>query len=160
MSDRVQELVDQHDIEQLMHRYATGIDIADYDLVGSVFTDDGEIDYVSIGGQEGRWHDEVREWSEVALAAFPVRKHYLTNVVVTYADDRSTATSVTYWRAPMGFARADGSIHLFESGGRYLDDLVRTEHGWRIARRVTAQDWMSGTLPAELTEDAASEGTG
>ena len=155
-SDRVQDLVDQHEIEQLMYRYATGIDTADYELVSSVFTADGEIDYVSIGGPKGRWHPEVRDWSEVALAAFPVRKHYLTNVVVTYADDRATATSVTYWRSPMGFARADGSIHLFESGGRYLDELVRTGDGWRIAVRVTAQDWMSGTLPPELAGDAPS----
>ena len=44
----------------------------------------------------------------------------------------------------MGFARADGSIHLFEPGGRYLDELVRTDDGWRIAVRVTAQDWLSG----------------
>ena len=152
--DRLQDLVDQHEIEQLMYRYATGIDTADYDLVGSVFTADGEIDYVSIGGPQGRWNDDVRDWSEVALAAFPVRKHYLTNVVVTYGDDRTTATSVTYWRSPMGFACADGSIHLFESGGRYLDELVRTGDGWRIAVRVTAQDWMSGTLPPELGGDA------
>jgi hypothetical protein len=152
--DALQELVDQHEIEQLMYRYATGIDTADYDLVGSVFTDDGEVDYVSIGGPQGRWHDEVRDWSEVALAAFPVRKHHLSNVVVSYADDRTRATSVTYWRSPMGFARADGSIHLFESGGRYLDQLVRTDAGWRIAVRVTEQDWMSGTLPPELEQGA------
>jgi len=50
----------------------------------------------------------------------------------------------------MGFARADGSIHLFEPGGRYLDELVRTDAGWRIASRTTAQDWMSGALPPEL----------
>jgi hypothetical protein len=153
-ADRLQELVDQQEIEQLMYRYATGIDTADYDLVTSVFTEDGEIDYVSIGGPRGRWNNELRDWSEVSLAAFPVRKHYLSNVVVTYTGDRTSATSVTYWRSPMGFQRADGSIHLFEPGGRYLDDLVRTDDGWRIARRVTAQDWMQGTLPAELAADA------
>ena len=154
-SDHLQQLVDQHEIEQLMFRYATGIDTADYDLVDTVFTDDGEIDYAGIGGPKGRWRGDVREWSEVSLAAFPVRKHYLTNVVVTYAADRATATSVTYWRSPMGFARGDGSIHLFESGGRYLDELVRTDDGWRIAVRVTAQDWFSGTLPSELAGDAS-----
>lgn len=152
--DRVRELVDQHEIEQLMYRYATGIDTADYDLVDSVFTSDGEVDYVAIGGPTGRWRGDVRQWSEESLAAFPVRKHYLTNIVVTYAPDRATATSVTYWRSPMGFARADDSIHLFESGGRYLDDLVRTAEGWRIVARVTAQDWFSGTLPPELVGDA------
>lgn len=152
--DVVQELVDQHEIEQLMYRYATGIDTSDYDLVDAVFTPDGEVDYAGIGGPSGRWRDDVRQWSEESLAAFPVRKHYLTNVVIAYSVDRGTATSVTYWRSPMGFARDDGSIHLFESGGRYLDELVRTGDGWRIAKRVAAQDWFSGTLPPELAVDA------
>jgi hypothetical protein len=147
----LEELSDQHEIEQLMYTYATGIDTADYDLVDSIFVPDGEIDYASIGGPRGRWTPEVRRWSEESLAAFPVRKHYITNVVVTYSDARDSATSVCYWRAPMGFARADGSIHLFESGGRYLDSLVRTDDGWRIEMRTTAQDWMIGTLPADLT---------
>lgn len=156
----LEDLADQHEIEQLMYRYATGIDTADYDLVDSVFTDDGEVDYAGIGGPRGRWHPEVRQWSVESLAAFPVRKHYITNVVVTYALDGATATSVTYWRSPMGFAGADGSVHLFEPGGRYLDELVRTDAGWRIAARATAQDWMWGTLPPELTgEDAPEPGT-
>ena len=153
--DVLQELADQHEIEQLMYRYATGIDTSDYDLVDSVFTPDGEIDDATIGGPRGRWRGAVRLWSEESLAAFPVRKHYLTNVVVTYSADRASATAVTYWRSPMGFARGDGSIHLFESGGRYLDELVRTDDGWRIAVRVTAQDWFSGTLPPELAGDAS-----
>ena len=36
----LEELADQHEIEQLMYRYATGIDTADYELVDSVFTAD------------------------------------------------------------------------------------------------------------------------
>jgi hypothetical protein len=147
----LEELSDQREIEQLMHTYATGIDTANYDLVDSIFVPDGEIDYAGIGGPRGRWSPEVRQWSEESLAAFPVRKHYITNVVVIYSDDRDTAASVCYWRAPMGFARGDGSIHLFESGGRYLDSLVRTDDGWRITTRTTAQDWMIGSLPDELT---------
>ena len=51
----LEDLADQHEIEQLMYRYATGIDTADYDLVDSVFTDDGEVDYAGIGGPRGRW---------------------------------------------------------------------------------------------------------
>jgi hypothetical protein len=147
----LEELSDQREIEALMHTYATGIDTADYELVDSIFVPDGEIDYAGIGGPKGRWNPEIKRWSEGALASFPVRKHYITNIVVTYSPDRDSATSVTYWRAPMGFARPDGSIHLFESGGRYLDTLVRTDHGWRITLRTTAQDWMIGTLPEEMT---------
>jgi hypothetical protein len=29
--------------------------------------------------------------------------------------------------------------------------LVRTDDGWRITLRSTAQDWMIGTLPEEMT---------
>jgi len=147
----IEELCDQREIEALMYTYATGIDTADYELVDSIFAPDGEIDYAGIGGPKGRWNPEVKRWSEEALTSFPVRKHYITNVVVTYSTDRDAATSVTYWRAPMGFAGPDGSIRVFESGGRYLDTLIRTDDGWRIARRVTVQDWMIGTLPEEMT---------
>jgi hypothetical protein len=148
----LEELSDQREIEQLMHTYATGIDTADYDLVSTIFVPEGEIDYAGIGGPRGRWDPEIKQWSEESLAAFPVRKHYITNVVVTFAADRESATSVCYWRAPRGFAKADGSIHVFESGGRYLDALVRTTDGWRVTKRTTAQDWMIGTLPEEMTE--------
>jgi hypothetical protein len=147
----LEELSDQREIEELMHRYATGIDTADYDLIDEFFAPGGTIDYTEIGGPTGVWDPDVKRWSEAALAAFPVRKHYITNTVVEYASDRNEASAVTYWRAPMGFGRADGSVHLFESGGRYLDSLVRTGAGWRVAGRVAKQDWMSGTLPEELT---------
>jgi hypothetical protein len=86
----------------------------------------------------------------VSLAAFPVRQHYITNTEVVFADDRDSAAAVSYWRSVMGFANSDGTTHLFESGGRYLDDLVRTGDGWRITHRKTAQDWMLGTLPDDL----------
>jgi hypothetical protein len=146
----LEELSDHREIEELMHRYATGIDTADYDLIDGFFVPGGTIDYTEIGGPAGVWDPDVKRWSEAALAAFPVREHYITNTVVSYAPDRDAASSVTYWRAPMGFARADGSIHLFESGGRYLDSLARTADGWRVTARVAKQDWMSGSLPEEL----------
>ncbi len=146
----LEELSDQREIEVLMHTYATGIDTADYDLIDAIFAPGGVIDYTELGGPNGVWLPDVKAWSEASLAAFPVRKHYITNTVVTYAAGRDSASSVSYWRAPMGFAKADGSIHLFESGGRYVDELVRTADGWRITQRTTKQDWMSGTLPEEL----------
>jgi len=148
--DAAQALVDQREIEALMHRYATGIDTADHDLVSTIFAPGGTIDYRSIGGPAGVWEPDLREWSEVALAAFPVRQHYITNTVVTYGAHGTTAASVSYWRSIMGFAKSDGTTHLFESGGRYLDDLVRTDDGWRVTHRHTAQEWMLGTLPDEL----------
>ncbi len=128
------ELSDHHEIEQLMYTYATGIDTADYELVDSIFVPNGEIDYAGIGGPKGRWNPEIKQWSEESLAAFPVRKHYITNVVVTFAPDRDSATSVTYWRAPMGFARG-GRLDPHLRVGRAVPRHVGP-HRRRVAHHV------------------------
>jgi hypothetical protein len=57
----------------------------------------------------------------------------------------------------MGFARPDGSVLLFGPGGRYVDQLMRTDAGWRIVVRPTTQDWVWGTLQPELTGEDAPE---
>jgi hypothetical protein len=50
----------------------------------------------------------------------------------------------------MFFAKPDGSLHDFTVGATYVDELVYTEAGWRIARRVEEAGYMQGTLPAAL----------
>lgn len=149
----LEELSDQREIEELVHRYATGVDTLDYDLIDGVFTADGTMDYDAFGGPIGVWTTEVKDWARESLAAFPIRKHYITNVVVVYAADRDSATSTSYWRAPVGSQLPDGSLQIFESGGRYEDALVRTDAGWKIQRRVTHADWSIGAPPV-APEDA------
>ena len=50
----------------------------------------------------------------------------------------------------MGFPNPDGSLHLFTVGAYYLDELVRTEAGWRISQRVEEQAYLEGSLPEAL----------
>jgi SnoaL-like domain len=141
------ELIEHHAIQQVLYRYATGIDTLDYDLIDDVFGADGVIDYTGFEGPKAPW-TEVKSWAAESLAAFPLRKHYITNVVVEFGAGLETASCTSYWRAPVGAIDPDtGAPTFFESGGRYVDALERGPGGWRIRERVVHPDWSIGDLP-------------
>ena len=48
----------------------------------------------------------------------------------------------------MGRKQPDGSQEVITNAGYYLDSLVRTAGGWRIAERVCHQTVMIGQLPS------------
>jgi len=64
--------------------------------------------------------------------------------------DGDEARSRTYVTNPMGFANPDGSLHVFTVYAHYVDKLVRTDAGWRIAERIEEAVLMDGTLPGAL----------
>jgi hypothetical protein len=60
--------------------------------------------------------------------------HRLTNFVVDVDGD--TATARTYVHAVLMLTPDDGA-NWVDAVGHYDDELVRTDEGWRIRRRVT-----------------------
>jgi hypothetical protein len=105
------------------------------------------VDYTATGGIQGAY-PEVRAWLEKALSAFPMTVHYISNSTVTLQGDEARAR--TYVLNPMGFPNPDGSLHIFTVGGYYVDRLVRSADGWRIAERVEEQAFLEGSLPEAL----------
>jgi 3-phenylpropionate/cinnamic acid dioxygenase small subunit len=148
MALSLQELSDRIEINDLLIRYTQAIDQKDWKLLDTVFTPDAELDYVSSGGIEGRY-PEVRAWLEKALAIFPVTLHYVTNSEVTLRGDAASARTAVY--NPMFFKNPDESMHHFAVGAYYVDELVRTKQGWRIAKRREDQAFLEGSLPKALT---------
>jgi hypothetical protein len=142
-----QELSDRIEIGDLMVRYARAIDTKDYALLDTCFTPDAYVDYTSSGGTKGKY-PEVRAWLEKALSPFAAMMHAVSNTAVELQGDRASAR--TYVSNPMGFAKADGSLHIFTVYAHYVDELVRTREGWRIARRIEETVMMEGSLPREL----------
>ena len=147
MALSLQELSDRIEINDLLIRYTKAIDQKDWKLLDTVFTPDAEVDYVSSGGIKGSYA-EARAWLEKALAPFPITLHYVTNSEVTLAGDRASARTAVY--NPMFSKNADGSLHHFAVGAWYVDELVRTPAGWRIARRREDQAFLEGSLPKGL----------
>ena len=148
MTLSLQQISDRIETNDLLIRYTKAIDQKDWKLLDTVFMPDAEADYVSSGGIKGKY-PEVRAWLEKALAIFPTTIHYVTNSEVTLQGDRAAARTAVY--NPMFFKNQDGSLHHFAVGAYYVDELVRTREGWRIAKRREDQAFLEGSLPKALT---------
>ena len=147
MTLTLQEISDRLEIQDLLVRYTRAIDTRDWRLLDRCFTPDAHVDYTSSGGVAGRY-PEVRAWLEKALAAFPAMMHFIGNTTLELDGERARAR--TYVLNPMGFPNHDGSLHVFTVAAHYVDELVRTKEGWRIAQRVEQQVLLDGTLPKAL----------
>ena len=132
-----QRLVDAREIERLLFEYCRCADINDPDGLARCFTDDCVARYgpgpPSIGA-EARGEQARRD-----LAMFSATSHHLSNVEIRHLDERTArAESVVYaWHRPIGDT---GAWELF---ARYVDLVLRTDEGWKIAERtlvMVAQD--------------------
>ena len=119
---------DRQDISEVLIRYATGIDRRDWPLFRTVFTNDCELDY----GEIGTWHgvDEVADFMAASHAQAGHTLHRISNIAVTVAGD--TAEARAYVDAVIMAPDGQSGVNAV---GFYDDDLVRTDVGWRIARR-------------------------
>ena len=143
-----EELSDRAEISDVIVRYGWSIDTKDWALLDTCFTDDAHVDYSSNpGGKVGPYRD-VRGWLEKVMSAFPVTQHLMSNIDVTL--DGAIACVRTMVANPQGAATREGPLHFFFVGARYDDDFVRTDAGWKIARRVETTLWFQGSLPSEL----------
>ena len=143
----LREISDRIRIQDLLVRYTTAIDTKDWKLLDTCFTPDAHVDYTATGGVAGKY-PEVRAWLAKALAPFPITVHYVSNSIVNLDGDRATARTQVF--NPMFFANPDGSLHDFTVGATYVDELVWTADGWRIAKRAEEAGFMQGSLPNAL----------
>ncbi len=141
------EVSDRIQIDDLLIRYTVAVDTKDWSLLDTCFTPDAQLDYKSAGGLAGSY-PEVRAWLEKALAPFSMTMHFISNTTLELDGERARARTCVL--NPMGFPNEDGSLHLFTVGAYYVDKLVRTPDGWRIAERTEEQAFLEGTLPEAL----------
>ena len=119
---------DRPDIIDVLVRYATGIDRRDWPLFRTVFTGDCALDY----GEIGQWNgaDAVTEFMERSHAMAGHTMHRLSNHAIT--SDGDGATARTYVDALIMAQDNNSGVNAV---GFYDDELVRTDEGWRVARR-------------------------
>ena len=122
------ERSDIQDISDVLVRYATGIDSRDWSLFRTVFTDDCQLDYGEIGTWQGV--DEVTDFMVAAHAKAGHTMHRITNQAV--AVDGDSATARAYVDA---LIMAQDNKSGVNAAGYYDDEFVRTDAGWRLARR-------------------------
>ena len=117
------------DVADVLVRYASGIDRRDWVLFGTCFTDDCEADY----GDIGTWHnvEEITRFMTSAHEQCRHTLHRITNVSVDRVDE-GNASARCYVDAMVLGPEGQGGVRAI---GFYDDDLLRTDRGWRIARR-------------------------
>lgn len=136
-------LTDRLEIDDLLTSYTRAIDTGDWDRLDAVFTPDAAIDYTSTGGVAGSY-PEVKAWLAENLPMFPRRQHVLGQKEVRLDDETGAAQVTAYFLNPMVLPQVDGSELLWEFGGLYHHELVRTADGWRSARLVEELVWKRG----------------
>ena len=149
MTMSLQEISDRLEIQELLVRYSHCIDTRDFDGLDEVFTPDAFIDYTALGGAKGNLK-ETKDFLKKSMALFKSFQHMSANTMLELHGDR--AHSRTICHNPMVLER-DGKEHVFVCGLWYVDDLVRTERGWRIARRVEERSFIDN-MPSDFRPPA------
>lgn len=127
----LRELVDRHDITELIHAYCECFDRNDPAGVAALFTPDAVIDYnpdsstITGAELEAVIAEGLRE-------TFAATSHHVSNVSITF-EDADTARSLCYLDAWHRYH--DGSPDGF-LWARYLHRFRRTDQGWRITELV------------------------
>jgi ketosteroid isomerase-like protein len=123
---------DRQDISDVINRFATGIDRRDWTLFRTAFTDDCQVVMGDYGSFDGV--DAIARFEETSHAQAGHTLHRMTNHVVDVDGDQASArTYVDAWITSVDNVSGINAI------GFYDDELVRTDQGWRIARRTFTQ---------------------
>ncbi|HLK11572.1 MAG TPA: nuclear transport factor 2 family protein [Candidatus Binatia bacterium] len=138
-------LLDRAGIQDLLVRYARGVDRRDLGLVASCFTPDATYAGALATGPIG----EALAALGAAMPRYAATLHLLgTQTIAVYGDTaRCTTDAVAHHRF------ADGGHDA--AGVRYRDDLVRCADGWRIRRRVVETLWRRRDVPVDFAGGSA-----
>jgi hypothetical protein len=91
------------------------------------------------GGASTRWWSSSRALERVVLI-----QHAVSTMLIDVDGD--TANVRTVCHCPVVLDRGNGRTEMFFQGLWYVDELVRTADGWKIARRAE-QDYFHDIPP-------------
>jgi len=134
LEQRVALLEDERAIREVLVQYGEYLDARDYAAFAELFASDG----VWTGGfGSATGPAAIQVLLEANMGTVPagfVNKdafHLITTMVIHVEGDRATARS-----RYQSFRSAEGQPYILYSG-RYFDELVREQSGWKIRRRTT-----------------------
>jgi 3-phenylpropionate/cinnamic acid dioxygenase small subunit len=128
----LQTLLDRAAVHEVLLRYARGVDRRDIDLVASCFTPEAAYDGALARGDIRQALARLRE----AMDRYASTMHFLGNMVIEVTGDH--ASSETY---AIAYHRPRAGERQHVVAVRYLDELVRRDGRWLIARRRVCRDW-------------------
>lgn len=158
MQPDLQKLADTIEIQQVVARFARGIDRMDAELVRSCYHD-GALDH------HGTFFDGDADgfvaWTKAHLPLYAMTMHFLGQTLVEFPEPAANvAGAETYVIGFHQMAEGGEDAH-WTSGFRYLDRfekrLVDGKPEWRIAERTVVGEWRRIGDPLQFPRPAADE---
>jgi hypothetical protein len=168
IEQRLQQLLDRHEIEQVLKLYCRAIDRLDVELLKSVYHPDGTDDHGSFSGNA---HEFATRIIGELTSAIIDGMHTVTHSVIEVSGNYATSESYyhAYQLCPGGRDRvvaffgeryADsvatiGAIDRNQDyfcGGRYIDLFEKRTGQWKILRRKITNEWNVVQPSGRLTE--------
>ena len=133
-AERLQSMLDKHELRELGETYCRGIDRQDFALVRTLYHDDAIDDHGDMfkGGP-----DEYVAWLPKIMAMWDATVHSISNAV--YAVDGDKANGELYVVAYHRTHAPDAKEIVV--GGRYLDRYEKRGGVWKFCHRSLAMDW-------------------
>src|SRR5262245_14399349 len=149
IEEMVQELWDREKIKELTYQYGLAIEAQDEARMASLFTEDGSVDFSSLGRGVITGHAALKEFYQ---GTWPLRvKPFFTNHVIRITGNRATGVCSLENRATRG---GDSLI----GAGRLHDEYEKVNGEWKFkSRRVEmfyfvplSEGWAKATGPGKL----------
>ena len=132
--DRLQLMLDKHELRELGLTYCRGIDRQDFALVRTLYHDDAIDDHGDMfkGGP-----DEYVAWLPTIMAMWDATVHSISNALYEVRGNKAEGELyvVAYHRTHPPDAKE------IIVGGRYLDQYERRDGVWKFTHRSLAMDW-------------------
>ena len=155
MNDSPKLTADWIEIVQLLNQFGMAIDLRDWSSFQSLFADEVEFDYSSIGEVAGTLQpEEIANTARQDLGGFQTTQHVITNHIVERSANSNSATCYAHVRA-QHFLPNDRFDPMLQIGGYYQAKLIRIDSGWKIKDWKFTILWSIGSL--ELFDLAKQE---
>jgi len=148
--DRMAEIADRIEIQELLSRYAQIVDARKWDQLDLVFEQGAIIDFTRNGG-ECLTYPEIVNYLQSSLSIFVGIQHFMTNFVIDIVGDKATARNYVFTQM---VSLVDGGEQLLADGGWYDSEFRRGPNGWRMSRYVAGLVWLDGSWPEGVPRPA------
>lgn len=149
MDDRIQRLLDESEIRELVLGNARALDERDWAAYGAGFTEDGVLE---IAGRCLTGRREIAAGPAQLLTRYDRTQHYLANLSIVLDGDEATAVGYGISvHVPVG---AQPATHA-DMGNVWHCRCRRTDEGWKVSHLRVEFRWEAG-IP--MFEPAAGTG--
>ncbi len=132
---------DRIEIHDTITRYAYAADTQNFNIMNQVFTKDSDLDYNEFDGPRGD-RAQIIKWLKESREAIAYWNHLLSNMIINIDADKANARTDVH--TVLGIPDITGNVSVMHVGASYIDELIRTEDGWRICKRKFMPNWVDG----------------